>query len=378
MSQRPKMCPSCGKLVGLDRVCPYCGKDTGSVAARVGRLGRAGRGGHAVTIGLVVANLLVYLLIIAVGGQEPAEGGLEILVPDRLTLVRLGLQVPPLVSEYGEWWRIVMPIFLHLGLLHLVMNTLVLWVTGRHLEADIGGTAFFFMYITAGVVGFVASQFAGIGGGGASGAVAGVLGATIVKRRLSDGHFRDPVTQQAIQLVVLNALFGLFVSKVNNVAHLGGLLTGAGLGVALALWQGRAFARKLWLAGAAIAAAVVLAAVVAMLRWEAPPGLFDPSSRDVRARAVMSCARDVAMALDQGASTIAPEVAERAIQCINEVGPVEPELDRAMATLRDGLRRAADGRRGGSLAGEREGLVRIGEGLDLAIKWWRTHQESPR
>jgi len=340
----------------------------------VGRLGLA-RGGIAVTLGLVIANLLVYLLTIAVGGQQPSEGGMEILVPDRLTLVRLGLQVPQLVA-LGEWWRMVMPIFLHLGLLHLVMNTLVLWVTGRQIEADLGSPAFFFMYIASGIVGFVASQVMQIPGGGASGAVAGILGATIVKRRISDGNFRNPVTRQAIQLVVLNGLFGLLVAQVNNVAHLGGLLTGAALGVGFGLWQGRRWASRLWFLGAVLSAVVVVAAVVAMLRWEPPPGLFDPSDRRVRAEQALVCAREVALALDATQTTIAPAEAQAAMRCIDGVGPIEPELDRALATLRNGLQRAYDGRTGGSVSGEREGLVRIDEGLQALAKWYRANVGS--
>ena len=373
VTDRPKMCPRCRKLVGLDRICPYCGADTSSLVNRARQVGGGiGSHGHAVTIGLVVANLLAYLLIVLVGGQQPAEGGMELFVPDRVTLVRLGLQVPVLVSE-GEWWRLVMPIFLHLGLLHLAMNTLVLWVTGRQIESDIGSFAFFFMYIASGIVGFVASQFMEIPGGGASGAVAGILGCTIVKRRISDGHFRDPVTQQAIQLVVLNALFGLIVARVNNVAHLGGLLTGAGLGAAYGLWQGRRWASRLWLGGAIASALVVVLSVVAMLRWEPPPGFFDPADRRVRAAQALSCAREVAMALDNELTTIAPKDAEAAMRCIDAVGPIEPELDRAMATLRSGLQRAYEGRTGGSVGGEREGMMRIGEGLEALMRWHKVN-----
>lgn len=362
------MCPRCGKLVGLDRVCPYCGADTGSVGARVQRLSAGARGGgHAVTIGLVLANVLVYLLIVMIGGQQPAQGGLEIMTPDGDTLIRLGLHVPPLVAE-GEWWRLVMPVFLHLGLLHIVMNTLVLWVTGRHLEADIGSAAFFFMYIAAGVLGFALSQIAGLGGGGASGAVAGILGCTIVKRRISDGNFRHPVTQQAIQLVVLNAIFGLAVARVNNVAHLGGLLTGAGLGIAYGLWERKAWAPRVWLAGALAMGALVVAAVVSMLTWEAPPGLLDRSSRRARAQEVIRCVQPLAATLDKRA-TIDPPEASEAMRCLDRAGPVEPDLDRAVAVLRSGLARSRDALMTGSVGGDREGMARINEGLEGIVRW---------
>lgn len=363
------MCPSCGKLVGLDRVCPYCGKDTASVAARVGRLGR-GRGGIGVTVGLVVANLLVYLLIVLVGGQQPAEGGMELFVPDGATLLRLGLQDPALVAA-GEWWRLVMPIFLHLGLLHLVMNTMVLWVTGRQLEADIGAPAFFFMYIAAGIIGFAASQVMGIGGGGASGAVAGILGCTIVKRRISDGDFRNPVTQQAIQLVVLNALFGLMIAKVNNVAHLGGFLTGAALGAGLGFWEGRAWARKMWLAGAGVAGALVIAATALMLMWEMPLRYRDGATFKLLANRAFSCVQPIERSILRDDTTIAPADAESALRCLKDIGPLEPELDRAFDTFVAGLQRSYDGRVGGSLSGERAGIEGVKAGLAELEAWLR-------
>lgn len=369
------MCPRCGKLVGLDRLCPYCGADTGSVAARVQRLSTGARGsGHSVTIGLVVANVLVYLLIVLIGGQQAAQGGLEILTPDSDTLVRLGLHVPPLVAE-GEWWRLVMPVFLHLGLLHIVMNTLVLWVTGRQLEHDIGSAAFFFMYIASGVLGFALSQVAGLGGGGASGAVAGILGCTIVKRRISDGDFRHPVTQQAIQLVVLNAVFGLAVARVNNVAHLGGLLTGAALGVAFGVWERKAWAPRAWLAGALAMGAMVVAAVVSMLTWEAPPGLLDRSSRRARAQEVIRCVQPIAVILEKR-SRIDPPDASEAMRCLDQAGPIEPDLDRAVAVLRSGLARSRDAQMTGSVGGDREGFARINEGLEGIVRWLQVEKSA--
>ncbi len=342
----------------------------GSVAAHVGRIEARAGGGVRVTIGFVVANLLVYLLIVLVGGQQPAAGGMELLVPDGATLMRLGLQDPDLVAA-GEWWRLVMPIFLHLGLLHLVMNTLVLWVTGRQLESDIGSPAFFFMYIAAGVVGFAASQVMGIGGGGASGAVAGILGCTIVKHRISDGDFRNPVTRQAIQLVVLNALFGLIVAKVNNVAHLGGFLTGAALGAGFALWEGRAWARKLWLAGAGLAGAVVIAATAMMLMWEMPLRYQDPATFKLLANRAFSCVQPVESSLVKTDTSLAPAVAENALRCLKDIGPLEPELDRAFGIFVKGLQRSYEGRIGGSLSDERAGVEGVKAGLAALEAWLR-------
>jgi len=363
------MCPSCGKLVGLDRVCPYCGKDTNSVSASVSRLGKVGQsGGIPVTIGFVLANLLVYLLIVMIGGQQSTDSGMELFTPDTATLLRLGMQRTDLVAD-GQWWRIVMPIFLHLGLLHVTFNTLTLWWTGRHLEQDIGSFAYFFMYVTAGIVGFLASQVMGIGGAGASGAVAGIIGCTIVKRRISDGNFGNPVTQQAIQLLVLNALFGLIVAKVNNVAHLGGFLTGAAMGAGFGFWEGRAFARRIWIAGAVAAGGVVVAAVTAMLMWQMPARMSDPATFTFEVNKAFGCAQQVDNALGRTRATLPPTDAENALRCLKDIKPLDPELDPLLADFVAGIRKAYDGRINGSLSRERDGIDAIDRAWSGMTRW---------
>lgn len=343
------MCPSCGKLMGVDRVCPYCGKDVGSLGGRVSALASRSSRGPVVTFGLVIVNLALYLLAILLGGQEVADGGFEVLRPDTAVMLRLGLQSPELVAM-GEWWRLVMPIFLHLGLLHLVMNTLVLWLTGRVLEREVGGWAFFSMYMAAGIVGFVASQVAGLGGGGASGAVAGVLGCTLVYRRIVDGSFRHPATQMAIQLIVLNAIFGLAVSKVNNTAHLFGLLTGAAMGFAMARFLRSRVAAKVWVGlGAALGVVTVAALVMTIVRQ--PPTWLPELVTASR------CRQMAVDAIQLEHQTIEPGPALMAIQCFERVGPTDAEVDRIIADLRGAVARMRFGRVDGSRRAEMDGLL---------------------
>lgn len=345
---RPKMCPSCGKLMGVDRVCPYCGKDSGSIGGRVSALATRSSRGPVVTFGLVVVNLALYLLAMLLGGQEVADEGFEVLKPDTAVMLTLGLQSPELVAM-GEWWRLVMPIFLHLGLLHLLMNTLVLWLTGRVLEQDIGGWAFFAMYMASGILGFVASQIAGIGGGGASGAVAGVLGCTLVYRRMVDGSFSHPVTHMAIQLIVLNAIFGLAMSGVNNTAHLFGLLTGAAMGFVIARQEGRRFMARVWVVLASGFGALTVAALV-MTILNQPPRWLPELVSAVRCH-------DVAVgALNQRLQTIEPGPAMAALQCFERVGPADVEVDTLVSDLRAAVARMRYGRVDGSRRAEMEGL----------------------
>ena len=75
--------------------------------------------------------------------------------------------------------------FLHGGWLHLLGNMLFLWVFGRNLEDLIGGTRFLIFYLVcglvAGAVQVLANPYARVPTIGASGAIAGVMGAYLIK-----------------------------------------------------------------------------------------------------------------------------------------------------------------------------------------------------
>src|SRR6185295_1347509 len=75
--------------------------------------------------------------------------------------------------------------FLHGGWLHLLGNMLFLWVFGRNLEDLIGGRRFLVFYLlcglAAGVVQVIASPYSQVPTIGASGAIAGVMGAYLIK-----------------------------------------------------------------------------------------------------------------------------------------------------------------------------------------------------
>lgn len=347
--------------MGVDRVCPYCGKDAGSIGGRVSALATRSSHGPVVTFGLVIVNLGLYLLAILLGGQEVADEGFEVLRPNTGVMLTLGLQSPELVAM-GEWWRLIMPIFLHLGLLHLVMNTLVLWLTGRVLERDIGGWAFFAMYMASGILGFVASQVAGIGGGGASGAVAGVLGCTLVYRRMVDGNFGHPVTQMAIQLIVLNAIFGLAVSKVNNTAHLFGLLTGAAMGFVMARFEGRRAMARLWVGLASALGAVTVAALVMTI-------LNQPPAWRGEVRRAILC-HDLAIeAADELNQTVESGPALEAIRCLEKLGPMDETGDAWVAQMKRGLTKARFGRLDGSRKNEVAGFDELRDGI-IGFKRW--------
>src|SRR5438445_8619870 len=83
----------------------------------------------------------------------------------------------------GELWRLVMPIFLHAGLLHIGMNSLFFVDIGPQVERLYGSARYLFIYVFTGICSFIASTawnlwiYGGYGIGiGASRAVSGLIG----------------------------------------------------------------------------------------------------------------------------------------------------------------------------------------------------------
>ena len=96
------------------------------------------------------------------------------------TLVTFGAKVNPLIAD-GQYWRLVAPIFIHIGLMHLVFNSIALLTFGRIAEMIYGHTRFLAIYLVSGIAGVVLSYLLSRGiSAGASGAIFGLGGALAV------------------------------------------------------------------------------------------------------------------------------------------------------------------------------------------------------
>lgn len=138
-----------------------------------------------------------------------------------------------LVAE-GEYWRLFTPIFLHIGLGHLVFNSFSLIIFGPALEQMLGRFKFILVYISAGVIANVATFY--VGGLhypqhlGASGAIFGLLGLytyMVIYRK-------DLIDQANAQIVIIILAIGLIMTfvypHINKTAHIFGLIAGACFG----------------------------------------------------------------------------------------------------------------------------------------------------
>lgn len=160
-----------------------------------------------------------------------------------------GLVFDTVAATYarGEYWRLLTPIFLHFGLLHLVFNMLWLWELGRRIETTLGSLVLLAIVVLTGAGGNIAQHLydGTVLFGGMSGVIYGLLGYMWVWARLKA---RPPlVLPPGIMLVMmlwlLACMSGLVESlgfgAIANAAHLGGLVLGALLGLGTALLYSR-------------------------------------------------------------------------------------------------------------------------------------------
>lgn len=193
---------------------------------------------------LVGINCAVFLLMVAHGSS--------IWMPSLDQLMSWGADRPNNVLVYGEWWRIVTAMFVHVGIIHLATNMWCLWNLGLLAEPLMSSWGLISVYILTGAAGNLLSTFynwvrplhdaSGApffqAGAGASGAVFGIAAALIVLLKSN----RLPVPPQelrklrksVIYFAAINLFIGLSVNfgsgftgvEIDNSAHIGGLACG--------------------------------------------------------------------------------------------------------------------------------------------------------
>ncbi|SDY54285.1 rhomboid protease GluP [Evansella caseinilytica] len=175
---------------------------------------------------------------------------------DTQTLIRFGAKFNPLILE-GEWWRFFSAMFLHIGIVHLLMNSLALFYLGSTVERIYGTSRFIFIYFVAGFAGSLASfAFNEQVSAGASGAIFGCFGALLYFGMMHRRLFFRTMGMNVIVILIINLVFGFVVQVVDNGAHIGGLIGGFFASVIVGLPKHR-YQLKQLAAGAVFAAGLV-------------------------------------------------------------------------------------------------------------------------
>jgi len=155
-------------------------------------------------------------------------------------------QVPLLESlAQGQVWRLISPAFLHFGLMHLLMDALLLWYLGRRLELLLGSAQYLLFVLVTGVVANLAQYLASPLGlfGGISGVDYAFVGLIGVLQWRAHDRLVLVAKQLLIMLVVwlllcMSGLIDLLINgKIANAAHLGGILAGAVFGQVYLWWR---------------------------------------------------------------------------------------------------------------------------------------------
>lgn len=139
--------------------------------------------------------------------------------------------------EPNQWFRFILPIFLHAGIIHIGFNMLLQLTLGREMEIAIGSWRFALVYFSSGIFGFVlGGNFAApaIASTGASGSLFGILALTLLDLLYVWKEHKSPWKELAfIGLdVVISFALGL-LPGLDNFSHIGGFLMGLVLGICL-------------------------------------------------------------------------------------------------------------------------------------------------
>jgi rhomboid protease GluP len=176
------------------------------------------------TFGLIGFTLAIYL------GQLLS---FQILGGD--LLLSWGAKDPSAMAG-GQLWRLVTPIFLHLGLWHIFVNMYSLYALGPAVERFFGGRRMFSFYMISGISGvvlsLVMSENISVGASGSIFGMLGALAAFLYQHRDIFGRVGMAQFRHLVFVALLNLAIG-FAPGIDNWGHLGGLLAGAALATLL-------------------------------------------------------------------------------------------------------------------------------------------------
>jgi len=266
------MCPNCRAFItSRDRTCPYCQTQVGPRAVDRRQPGAILGGlipqANFTTSMILLLNIGLYAATALYSIRSGSGGGWMDL--DGLTLFRFGAKFRAAI-EAGQWWRLVTAGFLHGGLFHILMNSWVLYDLGAQVEQIYGTRRLLVFYFASTVCGFAASTWWSPSlSVGASAGLFGFIGAMIavgVRYKTSMGL---AIRGLYMRWAIYGLLFGLLpFFRVDNAAHIGGLVAGFGCAWLSGLPSVRdTLTERLWRFGAYAVVAVTIFCFLQMVLW---------------------------------------------------------------------------------------------------------------
>ncbi len=207
------MCPNCRAFVtASDKVCPYCDMKLGPRAIER-------RSPSDALGGLIPQARFTTVIILLI------NFGLYIASSLNPELVRDGESVPWAFLQ-DQWWRLVTAGFLHGGIIHILMNSWVLFDLGAEVEQIYGTSRMIVFYFFSTVTGFlISSRYGPYPSVGSSAGIFGLVGAM-----LAFGVFDESSLGRTVKALYMRWLIYLlvlsFIPGVDFRAHMGGISGG--------------------------------------------------------------------------------------------------------------------------------------------------------
>lgn len=174
-----------------------------------------------VTIALVVINIAVFLYLSLFGMTE-----------DAVYMLEHGAMYVPYIAEQEEYYRLFTCMFLHFDISHLMNNMVMLFFLGSVLEEELGKWKYILLYFISGLGGNMLSYVMELNAvefvvsAGASGAIFGIIGGLFYVVLRNHGRLRGVSGRGIVFMVVCSLYHGFTSTGIDNMAHIGGLLSG--------------------------------------------------------------------------------------------------------------------------------------------------------
>lgn len=172
-----------------------------------------------ITYILLGINILVFIIMYVFGLRDQIINDFAVYGP----YVRM-----------GEYYRLITGAFLHADILHILFNGYALYILGSQIESFMGKTKYLIIYLVSALFASLFSiSFSNYASVGASGAIFGLMGALLYFGYHYRVYLGNTLKSQIIPLIVLNLGLGFVINGIDNFAHIGGLIGGLLITMAL-------------------------------------------------------------------------------------------------------------------------------------------------